>query len=204
VALPKDLLEKLDEVVLPSGFERRGSLYRARRNGNLVVLGLEGGADPDFADFDGHLGVLSARLSSAFGPKLEFTYPSLGSHHWYRWAGDLGVRVPSPSGWQAHKVNGQWLLDDVARYLRGVVLPALDAHSSDEGLRDDWLDNRDTWLTEAEQVAYLIVLVRDIGPADALPGLRQRLRALLANGDRVSLDLTKAEVLDWTPDFDAR
>ena len=85
------------------------------------------------------------------------------------------------------------------RQLSGAVLPSLEAHSSDEGLRDDWFVNRDTWISEAEQLAYLIVLMRDLGPADQVPGLQQRLGYLVANGDREAEKVGKSGVLDWVP-----
>ena len=125
--------------------------------------------------------------------------PTDGTHHWYRWAGNLNVPDQPESGWAIHRANGDWDLGAMIRQLSGAVLPSLEAHSSDEGLRDDWLVNRDTWISEAEQLAYLIVLMRDLGPADQVPGLQQRLGYLVANGDREAEKVGKSGVLDWVP-----
>ena len=77
-----------------------------------------------------------------------------------------------------------------------VVLPIVDAHSHDEVLRDDWLRSADTWLSESRQVAYLIALVRDLGPLEQLPRLRVVLRELVASGDREAKELARKGLLD--------
>ena len=176
-------------------------MYRRRRDGNISVLYLYSpGWDPDFGGIDAHLGVMSGRLSRVFGPKMSFSVPGInGSHHWYRWAGDLGVPDQPASGWAIHRRNGKWDLGEITRQLSGAVLPALQAHSSDAGLRDDWLVRRDTWVSEAEQLGYLIVLMRDLGPTEQIAGLQQRLRYLVANGDAAAEKVARTGVLDWYP-----
>jgi hypothetical protein len=201
MGFPAPILEQLDKLILPWGFDRRKTLYGRRRDGNIAVLYLYSpGWDPDFGGIDAHVGVLSGRLSAVFGPKMSFSVPAInGTHHWYRWAGDLGVPDQPESGWSIHRRDGVWDLDAITRQLEAAVLPVLEAHSSDEGLRDDWLVNRDTWISDAEQLAYLIVLMREVGPTDQVPGLQQRLRHLVANGDPEAEKVARSGVLDWIP-----
>ena len=200
MGIPEAILRALDVVVLPSGYERRKSLYHRRRDGNIAVLHFVGGADPEFARIDGHVGVQSGRLSTVFGPKMSVMAPGLGGpHQWQRWVGDLRHTHQPTSGWAVHLQNGEWDLSEIVRDLTRAVLPVLETHSRDEGLRDDWLRNPDTWLSEAQQVAYLIVLVRDLGPAHELVNLRVRLRELVASGDREAERLAQQGFLDAPP-----
>jgi hypothetical protein len=200
MGIPEAILAELDGVIVPSGFERRKTIYRRRRDGNIAVLNLSApGWDPEFIGIDGNLGVLSGRISRVLGPRMSFSAPAPGEHHWYRWAGELNMPDQPVSGWAVHKRNGAWDLTEVIRQLSRAVLPALEAHSSDEGLRDDWRLNRDTWRSEAEQLAFLIVLLRDLGPSDEIPGLQQRLRYLMANGDRAALKLADSGLSGWIP-----
>lgn len=188
--------------MLPYGYVRKGSRYTRYGDGNIVVLELRGGSVSDFANLDAHLGVLSARLARVFGPKMAVSRPGPHECHWYRWGGDLNVADQPESGWDVDLVDGKWQTAVVERQLSAAVLPALEQHNGDEGLRDDWLARRDTWLTEAEQLAYLIVLVKDLGPEERLPGLQQRLRLLVANGDPDAERVARHPILDWSPKFD--
>lgn len=192
----RDAFGAIDALILPQGFRRRGHTYYGRAQQNRTAIHfVSPGADPDFFTFTAHLGVQSARISAVLGPRLVDGVPSVnGPHHWYRWAGDLNDPNQPTSSWSVERIAGSWNLEVALRDLAQVVMPSLKQHESDQGLRDTWLAQPDTWLSEATQLAYLVVLVRDLGPPEALEVVTSRLKQLVQRGDAEAKGL--AETLD--------
>ena len=68
MGIPDSILEELDGIILPWGYDRRKTLYRRRLNGNISVLHLYSpGWDPDFGGIDAHVGVLRAGSRASSG-----------------------------------------------------------------------------------------------------------------------------------------
>jgi hypothetical protein len=170
--------ERLTSIIKSHGFvEPSRGLFVTRHDQNVGLLTL------DRATYSGQgwtsifpaLAVDSARIARASGRLVSVADPEMGVQPWYRKAFYIHDDVPDDWGELSETEPTTW--QRAESDLSGRVLPELIQHTSDEGLRDCWLQHRDPWMSEVRQLAYTCILVRDLGPQERFGELISRLRS---------------------------
>jgi hypothetical protein len=166
-----EALVKRSTVLLRAhGFSRKGRTLFHRQDANWALINLQRSRrnTVDLVKFTVNLGVLSTRLAAFFADTPPGKRPSVWDCHWRQrigwllpqnrdvwWSIDIGTSFPE-------------LSSEIEMYLVDLVVPELEAHISDEALRDLWLSGRSPGLTDFQRLMNLSVLLKEIGPVDAL------------------------------------
>jgi hypothetical protein len=173
--------QRLSSIIRSHGFDEpsRG-LVVTRHGDNLGLLALERAAysGQGWTSIFPALAVDSARIARASGRQVSIADPEMGVQPWYRKAFYIHDDVPDDWGELSETEPTTW--QRAVSDLSGRVLPELIEHTSDEGLRDCWLQHRDPWMSEVMQLAYTCILVRDLGPRERFGELISGLRSKVA------------------------
>ena len=138
------------------------------------------------AGFTLRLWVLSNRLNEVFGPPSGIG--EADNFHWFRGANYISeTKSLGPGSWIVQASDPVSLDRAVADVRLAIV--ELEARASDEGLIRDWMSERDPWLSEARQAAYVAVLLQSIGREEESWELATLARVIAEHGDREAKDL---------------
>ena len=139
--------------------------------------------DPSQYPFTVNLGVFARKLHTAFPYK---TVPAFPAEHLCHWRERLDALVPvsrDPGdpwrGWWGLRDESQFdsLADEVLGLLATIGLPMLERLSTEEGLRDYWLEHRSGGVfSDLQAFRYLVVLIRKNGPREELDRLVSEMR----------------------------
>jgi hypothetical protein len=184
MALPGFVSAALERHVAAHGFHavRRDTYERQTEDGVSVLAFVtdKWGGPPTSAHFTAHLGFYSFRLADVFGALSR--RPEAESLHWYRWIGYLDERDDDHDLYWEVNVDDVESLRSVLDELTSRAFPTLSSHSSDAGLRDDWMARKDPFLHPAIQTSYLAVLVSAIGPLERKESLLMDVKRLAEAG----------------------
>jgi hypothetical protein len=140
------------------------------------------------AGFVIHMWVLSNRLSEVFGAPRGISEPE--NFHWSRDAIYISEKTKIGSGRWIVEASDPASVDRALADVQAAVVE-LEARASDEGLARDWLLERDPWLTEARQAAYVAVLLRSLGRDEESWEMATLVRVIATTGDREAIDLVE-------------
>jgi len=193
--IAKPVRDALAEALVERGFDAgRGNLFQRRSADGTSAISFvtdKWGGPPTRVRFTAHVGFLSNRLAAVFG-QGALRVLAEDTVHWYRWVGYLGAghERPEPTDDDFEPKDIMWhipatrqaVMTEVIPALDGRALPALEAHSSDTALRDEWLEHEDPFLHRSTQASYLAVLVDALGPASVREDLMVWVREMADGG----------------------
>lgn len=194
MSLPLFLTQAVEPVLRAAGMEALGHGRHVFRRedclAGLDVVDALRAKSSTHAGFVVHLWVLSNRLSAIFGPRAGRLPKGIGADdvHWYRDAIYVSETRRIGSGRWLVEASDPGSVERAVADIQSAVLE-LETRASDEGLVRDWMLERDVWLTEARQAAYVSVLLRSINREEESWELETLVRALAENGDREAKQL---------------
>lgn len=178
--LPSDsysqLLADVNEVLVGFRFRRSGRIFRLAKDENVAVIDFQRSVKTTASRivFTIHFGVWSRRVASFVSGNAIPTKVDTADCHWRERVGfmmpqreDVWWSIESPADALA-------VTKEVQHALRQLT-PTLVALTDDHMLRDEWLADRSPGLTEIQRLSYLMILVKQIGPADLLDSIKQQL-----------------------------
>jgi uncharacterized protein DUF4304 len=186
-----DLLEDWIEPTLKaSGFQRRGNRFYRDAGDSVQLVDFQRSmtSTHDRVRFTVNLGVESKRLAAFFESRTARSKKRLPSVDNCHWKLRLDWLVPDPIN-EWFVLDGRSDVEQLGRqlltYLRGYVLPGLEAHGTDAALANLWLSGQSPGLTDFSRLLYLAVLLHDSGSKAALDSVMRELDELTA-GDPTS------------------
>lgn len=152
------------------GFARVGLAFRTCIGNNIALIHIQKSVKSSATEvkFTATAGVWSRRIA-AFLENSTDSMPAIEECHWTQRFGEL-VSFGDDYWWALHARQND--LECLARFADVLVrraIPLVQAMASDEALRDLWLTGRGPGLTGIQRLTYLSILLREIGPASALP-----------------------------------
>lgn len=163
-------LKTVQGTLKPLGFERSKSTFWTRSGNNIGIIDVQRSVKSavDRVIFTFNIGVWSDRIGR-FGPGNAKSHPPVVDDcHWHE---RIGFLLPDREDkWWTISANDDpaVVTEQLSRVIVDVAVPALFTHVSDEALRDEWLTGRSPGLTEMQRLMYLTILLKEIGPDDAL------------------------------------
>lgn len=151
------------------GFARAGLTFHRRNGKNYAVIAFQKSTKSSAKTvlFTATLGAWSRRVALFFEDGADSQTPSIAECHWTRRLGEL-LPVPSDHWWPVAGADGSIARSEALEVLQGVGLSLAERMSNDEELRDLWMGGSGPGITAIQRLMYLSILVRDIGPPDAL------------------------------------
>lgn len=180
------LLEDWIEPTLRAyGFQRRNNRFYRDPGDCVQLVDFQRSmtSTQDSVRFTVNIGVQSKRLAAFFEspmPRSKKRLPSVDDCHWNL---RLDWLVPEPiDEWFVidGRSNVEQLGQRLLTYLKGYVLPSLDAHSTDAALAKLWLTGQSPSLTDFNRLLYLALLLHDSGSQAALDSVVRELDQLTA------------------------
>lgn len=162
------------------GFRKVGLYYFRQRSGNweLVQFQKSWSNTVDETRFTVNCGIVSTRLARfLLGADLKMPTPEYNWHYSQR----LGFLMAGGQDkwWTIDaSVPKESLGSEVSELIIDLAIPTLDAHASDEELRDLWLSGESPGLTDVQRLMYLAVLLRDLSPREQYSSILSELEAL--------------------------
>lgn len=137
----------------------------------------------DSVRFTVNIGVQSKRLAAFFEPPTPRSKKLLPSVDDCHWSLRLDWLVPGPID-EWFVIDGRSKVEQLGQrlltYLKGYVLPSLDAHATDGALAKLWLTGQSPGLTDFNRLLYLALLLHDSGSQLALDSVMRELDQLTA------------------------
>lgn len=167
-----ELLTQVGSLLASHGFRRaRTTFHRRLANGNWTIVNFQTSSKSSQTQvvFTINLGAASNLLARFFDGQRLSKPPTVDRCHWNT---RLGFLLPD-------RQDIWWVIDretdpnrikkKVVNLLRDDALPILEVVSSDEGLRDLWLQRRESspFVPDLTRYEYLIVLTTALGPPEA-------------------------------------
>jgi len=160
------------------GFARtRGAFTKRSVEGNLLVVAIQRSSKSSRARslVTINYGVYSAHVASALRRDVKTT--ATDAHWWRRLSDGNQERWLPVLATDSAPATAKCILSAL-----GTVLPDLQAHATDSSLRDEWLAGSSPGLTNMERLLFLAVLLKKVGPADALTEVLRELEDGVASG----------------------
>lgn len=149
------VLERIQGVLKPIGYRKRGNTFLAERNDVLLLVQLQKShkTTRDTLIATLNLGVFSPALSQKLG--LVDERPTIPDCHWRQRIGDL-LPEQSDKWWEIHSEEEAIAAgNEIAGLLERYGIPALEEVSSSAKLRTLWLSGQSPGLTEHQCQRYL-------------------------------------------------
>jgi hypothetical protein len=177
-----EILKRCTLALRTHDFSRRGqTLYRTvSGNWGLIAFQKSKWNTADSIEFTVNLGIFSARLADFFSATETRSRPSVWDCHWRQRLGHLSSERRDI--WWPINVNTS--LEDLGQEIQGIIIklavPELERYVRDEALRDLWLSGISPGLTDFQRLMNVSVLLKVLGPEDALPSVLEDLRRVSA------------------------
>ena len=162
------LLKSIERILGRAGFARTKQSFRIESNGNVGIIAVQKSlkSTADRVVFTLNVGVWSSRIAGFAGGSSQPT--EIDDCHWRE---RIGFLLPDreDTWWTIRETDEPATVSDELRpVIEDVVVPAVMAHITDEALRDEWLTGKSPGLTEVQRLMHLAVLLKQIGPQNAL------------------------------------
>ncbi|MFT3893680.1 MAG: DUF4304 domain-containing protein [Anaerolineales bacterium] len=133
-------------------------------------------SNSDTIVFAVNIGVASGRLLEKFSSIHQGKKPAIWNCHWRI---RLGHLVDHKDTWWSidNETSIDYLSKQISDYILLLGIPEMNKYITDEALRDLWLSGKSPSLTETERLEYLLALVREIGPSNAVAAIESDIRS---------------------------
>ncbi|MDP9178986.1 MAG: DUF4304 domain-containing protein [Gemmatimonadota bacterium] len=167
------LLRSVESILGPAGFARTKRSFWIQSGNNIGIIDVQKSrkSTADRVLFTLNLGVWSDRVGSFVAGGTKSHPPEVDDCHWRE---RIGFLLPDREDkwWTINESDdAAAVIDDVGPVMESVAVPAVIAHINDDALRDEWLMDKSPGLTNVQRLMYLSILLKEIGPQDALSGV---------------------------------
>lgn len=155
----KLLLAAVADALKDRGYRRSGKiLWRSSNEGWAIVeFQRSTKSSADVTTFTVNLGTASKALCRFFG--RPETVPSFEECHWKQ---RIGFALPTAEDrwWHLAGSDVSGVTSEVVEALIRYGLPVVEAHMSDESLKEEWMSGHAPGITETDRLKYLSALLK--------------------------------------------
>lgn len=172
------LLKEIGALLGRQGFVRAKHAFWISQSKNFALIDVQRSAKStrERVVFTLNLGVWSDRIAGFMPSSSKAQPPAITECHWRE---RIGFLLPKREDewWSITQVDDVEVVKrELAPALENVVIPVVLAHIGDEALRDEWLCGEAPGLTDMQRLMYLSIMLKEIGPHDALESVIAELK----------------------------